>query len=74
MVSVSFLGTQRPESSFDKVNKRQNSTYTLSLPDIEVKESLENLIEGRKTSEPSWNVNENQAAQQLLEIVQNQRI
>ncbi|XP_059995479.1 diphthine methyl ester synthase isoform X1 [Lagenorhynchus albirostris] len=43
--------------------------------DIKVKEqSLENLIKGRKIYEPPHYMSVNQAAQQLLEIVQNQRI
>uniref|UniRef100_Q9H2P9-4 Isoform 4 of Diphthine methyl ester synthase n=1 Tax=Homo sapiens TaxID=9606 RepID=Q9H2P9-4 len=65
-----------PESFFDKVKKnRQNGMHTLCLLDIKVKEqSLENLIKGRKIYEPPRYMSVNQAAQQLLEIVQNQRI
>ncbi|XP_004699616.1 diphthine methyl ester synthase [Echinops telfairi] len=48
---------------------------TLCLLDIRVKEqSLENLIKGRKIYEPPSYMSVNQAAQQLLEIVQNQRV
>ncbi|KAM9244710.1 diphthine methyl ester synthase isoform 1-T2 [Dugong dugon] len=81
-VSVVFwTDTWRPESFFDKVKKnRQNGMHTLCLLDIKVKEqSLENLINfilnrGRKIYEPPQYMSVNQAAQQLLEIVQNQRI
>uniref|UniRef100_A0A8C9BG94 diphthine methyl ester synthase n=1 Tax=Phocoena sinus TaxID=42100 RepID=A0A8C9BG94_PHOSS len=76
-VSVVFwTDTWRPESFFDKVKKnRQNGMHTLCLLDIKVKEqSLENLIKGRKIYEPPRYMSVNQAAQQLLEIVQNQRI
>ncbi|XP_047278471.1 diphthine methyl ester synthase isoform X5 [Homo sapiens] len=73
---VIHLDTWRPESFFDKVKKnRQNGMHTLCLLDIKVKEqSLENLIKGRKIYEPPRYMSVNQAAQQLLEIVQNQRI
>ncbi|XP_049736202.1 diphthine methyl ester synthase isoform X3 [Elephas maximus indicus] len=76
-VSIVFwTDTWRPESFFDKVKKnRQNGMHTLCLLDIKVKEqSLENLIKGRKIYEPPQYMSVNQAAQQLLEIVQNQRI
>ncbi|XP_006830970.1 PREDICTED: diphthine synthase isoform X2 [Chrysochloris asiatica] len=76
-VSIVFwTDTWRPESFFDKVKKnRQNGMHTLCLLDIKVKEqSLENLIKGRKIFEPPRFMSVNQAAQQLLEIVQNQRI
>ncbi|EGW12411.1 Diphthine synthase [Cricetulus griseus] len=75
-VSIVFwTDTWRPESFFDKVKKnRQNGMHTLCLLDIKVKEqSLENLIRGRKIYEPPRYMSVNQAAQQLLEIVQNQR-
>ncbi|XP_019313189.1 diphthine methyl ester synthase isoform X1 [Panthera pardus] len=76
-VSIVFwTDTWRPESFFDKVKKnRQNGMHTLCLLDIKVKEqSLENLIKGRKIYEPPRYMSVNQAARQLLEIVQNQRI
>lgn len=48
---VFWTDTWRPESLFNKVKNRRNSTHTLSLLDIEVKEqSLENLLKGRKIS------------------------
>ncbi|XP_019479365.1 PREDICTED: diphthine methyl ester synthase [Hipposideros armiger] len=75
-VSIVFwTDTWRPESFFDKVKKnRQNDMHTLCLLDIKVKEqSLENLIKGRKIYEPPRYMSVNQAAQQLLEVVQNQR-
>ncbi|KAM6217107.1 diphthine methyl ester synthase [Rhynchocyon petersi] len=76
-VSIVFwTDTWRPESFFDKVKKnRQNDMHTLCLLDIKVKEqSLENLIKGRKIYEPPQYMTVNLAAQQLLEIVQNQRL
>ncbi|XP_075414942.1 diphthine methyl ester synthase isoform X2 [Tenrec ecaudatus] len=76
-VSIVFwTDTWRPESFFDKVKKnRQNGMHTLCLLDIKVKEqSLENLIKGRKIYEPPRYMSVNQAAQQLLEIVENQRV
>ncbi|XP_076976208.1 diphthine methyl ester synthase [Tamandua tetradactyla] len=76
-VSIVFwTDTWRPESFFDKVKKnRQNGMHTLCLLDIKVKEqSLENLMKGRKIYEPPRYMSVNQAAQQLLEIVQNQRL
>ncbi|GAB1288043.1 Diphthine methyl ester synthase [Apodemus speciosus] len=83
-VSIVFwTDTWRPESFFDKVKKnRENGMHTLCLLGnkspagwyIKVKEqSLENLIRGRKIYEPPRYMSVNQAAQQLLEIVQNQR-
>ncbi|XP_036129433.1 diphthine methyl ester synthase isoform X1 [Molossus molossus] len=80
-VSIVFwTDTWRPESFFDRVKKnRQNGMHTLCLLDIKVKEqSLENLINGsegrgRKIYEPPRYMTVNQAAQQLLEVVQNQR-
>ncbi|XP_025852364.1 diphthine methyl ester synthase isoform X1 [Vulpes vulpes] len=81
---VFWTDTWRPESFFDKVKKnRQNGMHTLCLLDIKIKEqSLENLINGiefyiyrgRKIYEPPRYMSINQAAQQLLEIVQNQRM
>ncbi|KAB1274965.1 Diphthine methyl ester synthase [Camelus dromedarius] len=76
-VSIVFwTDTWRPESFFDKVKKnRQSGLHTLCLLDIKIKEqSLENLIKGRKIYDPPRYMSVNQAAQQLLEVVQNQRI
>ncbi|XP_028358715.1 diphthine methyl ester synthase isoform X1 [Phyllostomus discolor] len=72
---VFWTDSWRPESFFDKVKKnRQNGMHTLCLLDIKVKEqSLENLIKGRKIYEPPRYMTVNQAARQLLEIVENQR-
>ncbi|XP_066102877.1 diphthine methyl ester synthase isoform X1 [Saccopteryx bilineata] len=75
-VSIVFwTDTWRPESFFDRVQRnRQSGLHTLCLLDIKVKEqSLENLIRGRKLYEPPRYMTVNQAAQQLLEVVQNQR-
>uniref|UniRef100_A0A452FQX4 diphthine methyl ester synthase n=1 Tax=Capra hircus TaxID=9925 RepID=A0A452FQX4_CAPHI len=73
-VSIVFwTDTWRPESFFDKVKKnRQNGTHTLCLLGKCSAVSLES--QGRKIYEPPRYMSVNQAAQQLLEIVQNQRI
>ncbi|XP_043858780.1 diphthine methyl ester synthase [Dromiciops gliroides] len=72
---VFWTRTWKPESFFDRVKtNRQNGLHTLCLLDLQVRErSLENLIKGRKIYEPPRFMTVNQAAQQLLEIVQNQR-
>ncbi|XP_003340511.2 diphthine methyl ester synthase isoform X2 [Monodelphis domestica] len=72
---VFWTRTWKPESFFDRVKaNRQNGLHTLCLLDLQIKElSLENLIKGRKIYEPPRFMTVNQAAQQLLEIVQNQR-
>ncbi|XP_054835326.1 diphthine methyl ester synthase isoform X1 [Eublepharis macularius] len=65
----------KPESFFDKITKnRKNGMHTLCLLDIKVKEqSLENLMRGKKIYEPPRYMSVNQAAEQLLAIVQNRR-
>ncbi|KAM6945515.1 diphthine methyl ester synthase [Aplochiton taeniatus] len=75
-VSVVFwTDTWRPESFYDKIKKnRKMGMHSLCLLDIKVKEqSMENLMRGRKIYEPPRYMSVNQAAQQLLEIVQNKR-
>ncbi|XP_061489831.1 diphthine methyl ester synthase [Rhineura floridana] len=66
----------KPESFFDKIAKnRRNGMHTLCLLDIKVKEqSLENLLKGKKVYEPPRYMSVNQAAQQLLTVVQNRRL
>uniref|UniRef100_A0A7M4F8Q0 diphthine methyl ester synthase n=1 Tax=Crocodylus porosus TaxID=8502 RepID=A0A7M4F8Q0_CROPO len=76
-VSVVFwTDTWKPESFFDKIGKnRQNGMHTLCLLDIKVKEqNLENLMKGKKIYEPPRYMSVNQAAEQLLAIVQNRRL
>ncbi|XP_030898109.2 diphthine methyl ester synthase isoform X2 [Melopsittacus undulatus] len=76
-VSIVFwTDTWKPESFFDKIEKnRQNGMHTLCLLDIKVKEqSLENLMKGRKIYEPPRYMSVNQAAKQLLAIIQNRRL
>ncbi|XP_038270032.1 diphthine methyl ester synthase isoform X2 [Dermochelys coriacea] len=76
-VSVVFwTDTWKPESFFDKIQKnKQNGMHTLCLLDIKVKEqSLENLMKGKKIYESPRYMNVNQAAEQLLAIVQNRRL
>ncbi|XP_002187222.3 diphthine methyl ester synthase [Taeniopygia guttata] len=76
-VSIVFwTDTWKPESFFDKIEKnRQNGMHTLCLLDIKVKEqSLENLIKGRKIYEPPRYMSVNQAAEQLLAIIQKRRL
>ncbi|XP_067086669.1 diphthine methyl ester synthase [Osmerus mordax] len=75
-VSIVFwTDTWRPESFYDKIKKNRNmGMHTLCLLDIKVKEqSMENLIRGRKIYEPPRYMTVCQAAEQLLEIVQNRR-
>ncbi|NWH54886.1 DPH5 synthase, partial [Fregata magnificens] len=76
-VSIVFwTDTWKPESFFDKIEKnRQNGMHTLCLLDIKVKEqSLENLMKGRKIYEPPRYMSVNQAAEQLLAIIQSRRL
>ncbi|CAM5161724.1 unnamed protein product [Natator depressus] len=76
-VSVVFwTDTWKPESFFDKIQKnKQNGMHTLCLLDIKVKEqSLENLMKGKKIYESPRYMSVNQAAEQLLAIVQNRRL
>jgi len=73
-VSIPFwTDNWKPDSFYQKILKNRASGYhTLCLLDIKVKEqSEENLIRGRKIFEPPRFMTTQQAAQQLLEIVQN---
>ncbi|XP_053324808.1 diphthine methyl ester synthase [Spea bombifrons] len=75
-VSIVFwTDTWKPESFYDKIKRnRLSGMHTLCLLDIKVKEqSIENLMKGRKVFEPPRYMTVNQAAEQLLEIVQNRR-
>ncbi|KAA0712158.1 Diphthine methyl ester synthase [Triplophysa tibetana] len=75
-VSIVFwTDTWRPESFYDKIKKNRNmGLHTLCLLDIKVKEqSMENLMRGRKIYEPPRYMTVAQAAEQLLEILQNRR-
>ncbi|KAG9350830.1 hypothetical protein JZ751_024719 [Albula glossodonta] len=75
-VSIVFwTDTWKPESFYDKIQRnRENGMHTLCLLDIKVKEqSMENLLRGRKIYEPPRYMSVSQAAEQLLEIVQNRR-
>ncbi|ETE74046.1 Diphthine synthase, partial [Ophiophagus hannah] len=76
-VSIVFwTDTWKPESFFDKIIKnRKNGMHTLCLLDIKVKEqSVENLMRGKKIFEPPRYMSVNQAAEQLLAVVQNRRL
>ncbi|XP_042320713.1 diphthine methyl ester synthase isoform X1 [Sceloporus undulatus] len=76
-VSIVFwTDTWKPESFFDKIAKnRRNGMHTLCLLDIKVKEqSVENLIRGKKIYEPPRYMTVNQAAEQLLAVVQNRQL
>uniref|UniRef100_A0A672JXW6 Diphthamide biosynthesis 5 n=1 Tax=Sinocyclocheilus grahami TaxID=75366 RepID=A0A672JXW6_SINGR len=72
---VFWMDTWRPESFYDKIKKnRDMGLHTLCLLDIKVKEqSMENLMRGRKIYEPPRYMTVTQAAEQLLEILQNRR-
>uniref|UniRef100_G1KBI4 diphthine methyl ester synthase n=1 Tax=Anolis carolinensis TaxID=28377 RepID=G1KBI4_ANOCA len=75
-VSIVFwTDTWKPESFFDKIVKnRRNGMHTLCLLDIKVKEqSVENLMRGKKIYEPPRYMTVNQAAEQLLAVVQNRQ-
>lgn len=74
-VSLPFwTDTWKPDSFYKKILKNRECGYhTLCLLDIKVKEqSEENLCRGRKIYEPPRFMTTQQAAQQLLEIVENQ--
>ncbi|XP_070602555.1 diphthine methyl ester synthase [Erythrolamprus reginae] len=76
-VSIVFwTDTWKPESFFDKILKnKKNGMHTLCLLDIKVKEqSVENLMRGKKIFEPPRYMSVNQAAEQLLAVVQNRRL
>ncbi|XP_048832749.1 diphthine methyl ester synthase [Brienomyrus brachyistius] len=75
-VSIVFwTDSWKPESFYDKIKRNRDSgLHTLCLLDIKVKEqTMENLMRGRKIYEPPRYMSVNQAAEQLLEIVQNRR-
>ncbi|ELU18276.1 hypothetical protein CAPTEDRAFT_166705 [Capitella teleta] len=75
-VSIVFwTDSWQPESFYDKIAKnRQNDMHTLCLLDIKVKEqSIENLMKGRKIYEPPRYMTVNQAAEQLMQVVQRKR-
>ncbi|XP_069823640.1 diphthine methyl ester synthase [Dendropsophus ebraccatus] len=75
-VSIVFwTDTWKPESFYDKIRRnRLSGMHTLCLLDIKVKEqSIENLMKGKKIFEPPRYMTVNQAAEQLLQIVQNRR-
>ncbi|KAJ7332442.1 hypothetical protein JRQ81_014622 [Phrynocephalus forsythii] len=76
-VSIVFwTDTWKPESFFNKITKnRRNGMHTLCLLDIKVKEqSVENLMRGKKIYEPPRYMSVNQAAEQLLAVIQNRRL
>ncbi|KAH3832160.1 diphthine methyl ester synthase-like [Dreissena polymorpha] len=75
-VSIVFWDESwRPESFYDKIGANLNRRmHSLCLLDIKVKEqSIENLMKGRKIFEPPRYMSVKQAAEQLLEIVDNRR-
>lgn len=76
IVSIVFwTETWKPESFYDKIKRnRQSGVHTLCLLDIKVKEqTLENLMRGKKIFEPPRFLSVNEAAEQLLEIIENRR-
>lgn len=76
IVSIVFwTETWKPESFYDKIKRnRQSGVHTLCLLDIKVKEqTLENLMRGKKIFEPPRFMSVNEAAEQLLEIIENRR-
>uniref|UniRef100_A0A8C5QAW4 diphthine methyl ester synthase n=1 Tax=Leptobrachium leishanense TaxID=445787 RepID=A0A8C5QAW4_9ANUR len=76
-VSIVFwTDSWKPESFYDKIRRnRLSGMHTLCLLDLKVKEqSIENLMKGKKIFEPPRYMTVNQAAEQLLEIIQNRRL
>lgn len=72
-VSIAFwTETWKPESFYDKISaNRKRGLHTLCLLDIKMKEqSIENLIRGKMVYEPPRFMLVNQAAEQLLEIIE----
>lgn len=75
-ISIPFwTETWKPESYYDKIlRNRSNNLHTLCLLDIKVKEpNYEKLIRGINEMEPPRFMSVRQAAQQLIEIVQNRK-
>lgn len=76
VVSIVFWTADwKPESFYDKIaSNRKNGLHTLCLLDLKIKEqSIENLIKGKKMYEPPRFMTVSCAAQQLLEIIANQK-
>ncbi|XP_023235534.1 diphthine methyl ester synthase-like [Centruroides sculpturatus] len=72
-VSIVFwTETWKPDSFYDKIEaNRKRGLHTLCLLDIKMKEqSIENLMRGKKIYEPPRFMTVNQAAEQLLEIIE----
>ncbi|XP_064605498.1 diphthine methyl ester synthase-like [Liolophura sinensis] len=72
-VSIVFwTESWRPDSFYHKIaSNRRQGLHTLCLLDIKVKEqSIENLMKRKKVYEPPRFMTVNQAAEQLLEIVE----
>jgi len=75
-VSIPFWSDGwQPESFYDRIiSNKKNGLHTLCLLDIKVKErSVENLIRGKDIFEPPRFMSTQQAAQQLLAIVERRR-
>lgn len=75
-VSVVFwTETWRPESFYDKICKNRTAgLHTLCLLDIKVKEqSIENMMRGKKIYEPPRFMTVNQAADQLIQVIQRRK-
>ncbi|KAM6938553.1 diphthine methyl ester synthase [Lycodopsis pacificus] len=72
---VFWTETWRPESFYDKICKNRTAgLHTLCLLDIKVKEqSIENMMRGKKIYEPPRFMTVNQAADQLIQIIQRRR-
>ena len=74
VVSIPFWEeTWKPESFYDKICANfSRGLHTLCLLDIKVKEqSLENLLKGRKIYEKPRFMTVGQAAQQLVQVIEN---
>ncbi|XP_053178143.1 diphthine methyl ester synthase [Scomber japonicus] len=72
---VFWTDTWKPESFYDKICKNRTAgMHTLCLLDIKVKEqSIENMMRGNKIFEPPRFMTVQQAADQLIQIIERRR-
>ena len=78
-VSIPFWTDEpswKPESFYTKIVKNfHNGQHTLCLLDIKVKErSVENMMRGKNIFEPPRFMSTQQAAKQLLQVIQNRKL
>ena len=78
-VSIPFWTDEpswKPESFYNKiVNNLHNGQHTLCLLDIKVKErTVENMMRGKNIFEPPRFMSTQQAAKQLLQVIQSRKL